>query len=166
MLRKLALVGVVLVVDRGSAAQLFVALLLSFLFFALQVRIRPYKIAQDNAFRAATEFHVFIVIVIALILGKVDLSREALTSEFYDMALFFSWLILLPLGFIFTVVSKLRFVKEVLYGQEKGPKRAFNRLYVGLQSGEDVEEFKEYLDSVRISGTEVAGDEVVPKAGI
>eukprot|EP01045_Picozoa_sp_COSAG04_P017512 COSAG04_NODE_1553_length_6375_cov_2.448375_3_plen_123_part_00 len=56
MLRKLALVGVVLVVDRGSAAQLFVALLLSFLFFALQVRIRPYKIAQDNTFRAATEF--------------------------------------------------------------------------------------------------------------
>ena len=82
MLRKLALVGVVLVVDRGSAAQLFVALLLSFLFFALQVRIRPYKIAQDNTFRAATEFHVFIVIAIALILGKIDLSRGAWKTEF------------------------------------------------------------------------------------
>ena len=103
MLRKLALVGVVLVVDRGSAAQLFVALLLSFLFFALQVKICPYKIAQDNTFRAATEFHVFIVIAIALILGKIDLSREAWKTVFYDMTLFFSWLILLPLGFIVTI---------------------------------------------------------------
>lgn len=62
----------------------------------------------------------------------------------------------MPLGFIVTVVSKLRFVKEVLYGTEVGPKRAFNRLWVGLKSEEDVEEFKTYLDQIR---TEVVGSE-------
>jgi|EP01046_Picozoa_sp_COSAG06_P062399 hypothetical protein len=57
MLRKLALVGLVLLVGRGSTAQLMSALLLSFGFFALQLKISPYKISQDNTYRAATEFH-------------------------------------------------------------------------------------------------------------
>ena len=48
MLRKLALVGLVLLVGRGSTAQLACALLLSFGFFALQVKVCPYKIDQDN----------------------------------------------------------------------------------------------------------------------
>ena len=60
----------------------------------------PYKIAQDNNFRAATEFHVFVVIVVALVLEQTDvgreLSRETLTSQFYDWTLFFSWLAPLP----------------------------------------------------------------------
>lgn len=88
---------------------------------------------------------VFIVIAIALVLGKTDLSREAVPYEFYDWFLFGTWLLLVPIGFVLTVISKLRFVKHVLYGDETGPKRAFNRLYVGLKSEEDVEDFKAYL---------------------
>ena len=52
MLRKLALVGLVLLAGRGSAAQLNVALLLSFGSFALQVKAWPYKFSQDNVVRA------------------------------------------------------------------------------------------------------------------
>ena len=65
MLRKLALVGLVLLVGRGSVGQLVCALLLAFVFFALQVRLCPYKIEQDNSLRAATELHVFLIIVAA-----------------------------------------------------------------------------------------------------
>jgi hypothetical protein len=43
MLRKLALVGLVLCVGRGSVAQLTVAILLSFMFFALQMKTWPCK---------------------------------------------------------------------------------------------------------------------------
>jgi hypothetical protein len=46
MLRKLALVGVVLLVGRGTVAQLSVALVLSFGFFALHMKTWPYKIDQ------------------------------------------------------------------------------------------------------------------------
>ena len=55
MLRKLALVGLVLLVGRGSVAQLNCALLLSFGFMIAQVKVCPYKIAEDNALRAITE---------------------------------------------------------------------------------------------------------------
>lgn len=61
MLRKLALVGLVLMVGRGSVAQLSCAITLSFGFFALQMYTWPYKIVQDNVLRATTEVHVFIV---------------------------------------------------------------------------------------------------------
>ena len=81
MIRKLFLVGLILLVGRGSIAQLTCALLLSFGFFALQVKISPYKIAQDNTFRSATEFHVFIVIVCALVLEKTDVTREGFTTQ-------------------------------------------------------------------------------------
>ena len=43
MLRKLALVGLVLCVGRGSVVQLTVAILLSFMFFALQLKTWPCK---------------------------------------------------------------------------------------------------------------------------
>lgn len=48
MLRKIALVGLVMLVGRGSTAQLVCALLLSFVFFSLQMKVCPYKIDQDN----------------------------------------------------------------------------------------------------------------------
>ena len=88
MLRKLFLVGVVLLVGRGSVAQLLAALLLSFGFFALQVKLNPYRHKPDNVLRAATEFHVFIIIMVALALGKTDLSRENITAEGYNVFLF------------------------------------------------------------------------------
>eukprot|EP01043_Picozoa_sp_COSAG02_P046470 COSAG02_NODE_4349_length_5466_cov_31.632569_3_plen_1141_part_01 len=62
MLRKLLLVGLVLLVKRGSVAQNMVALVLSLAFFALQISAKPYKLQQDNIYRAATELHVFLVI--------------------------------------------------------------------------------------------------------
>ena len=68
MIRKLFLVGLVLIVGRGSIAQLTTAIALSFFFFALHMRSWPYKVHSDNMFRAATELHVFIVITTALVL--------------------------------------------------------------------------------------------------
>lgn len=57
LVRKLLLVGLVLLLGRGSVAQIIVALMLSFGFFALHMRTWPYKLYPDNLFRAATEMH-------------------------------------------------------------------------------------------------------------
>ena len=101
---------------------------------------------------------MFVVIVAALVLDKTDLSREALRVEFYDAALFASFLVLVPLGFIVTVCIKVRVVKQSLYGSAERSKQAFRRLYVGLKTEEDVEDFKEYLDNLR---TQLAGAELL-----
>ena len=45
---KLVLVGLVLLVGRGTVAQLAAAIILSFGFFSLQMITWPYKIEQDN----------------------------------------------------------------------------------------------------------------------
>ena len=107
MLRKLALIGLVLCVGRGSVAQLSVAIVLSFLFFALQMHSWPCKVQSDNLFRAATESHVFIVIMTALVM-KHDLSWEIIGVDAYDYTLFFSFIVLVPGAFVVAVWSKDR----------------------------------------------------------
>ena len=150
MLRKLALVGLVLVVGRGSIAQLNCALLLSFGFFSLQCTVRPYKIAEDNAFRAITECHVFIVIASALTLQKTDLTREVMTASAYDWTLFTSFIVMVPIAFVVTVVAKVRHVHYVL-GQTESPSRnSFDRCVVGLETEADVDTLKVYLEAMRM----------------
>jgi hypothetical protein len=58
MLRKLALVGLVILVGRGSVAQIAAGTLLSFGFFALHVKVWPLKNTEDNMLRACSEIHV------------------------------------------------------------------------------------------------------------
>ena len=60
-IRKLLLVGMLVVAGRGSVAQLFLALVISFASFALQVRMTPYRHAEDNLLKAAVEVHIFLV---------------------------------------------------------------------------------------------------------
>ena len=66
MLRKLALVGVVLVFERGSVTQNGIALVMSFFFLAAQMHYWPYKTNADNWLRASTELHVCFTIAVAL----------------------------------------------------------------------------------------------------
>ena len=59
-----ALVGLVLLVGRGTIAQLGAGIVLSFGFIALQIKTWPYKLEMDNLLRTATEMHVCIAIVL------------------------------------------------------------------------------------------------------
>ena len=61
MLRKLMLVGMLVIAGRGSVAQLFLALVISFVSFSLQVKLTPYRHAEDNVLKAAVEMHIFLV---------------------------------------------------------------------------------------------------------
>ena len=150
MLRKLALVGLVLLVGRGTAAQLNAALLLSFGFFALQVKVYPYKISQDNVFRAITECHVFLVIVSALTLQKIDLTREVMGETAYDGTLLATFILMVPVSFVIAVVAKVRHFHYVL-GQADNPSRnAFDRCIVGLETEADVKTMKAYLETMRM----------------
>ena len=69
-------------------------------FFALHTATRPYKIPADNAFRAATEVHIFLMIATSLVLrGLEDGAKEVAA---YDWTLFVSFVVLLPCGHVNT----------------------------------------------------------------
>ena len=119
-------------------------------FFALQVKVCPYKISEDNVFRAITELHVYIVICSALTLQKIDLTREVISANAYDWTLFTTFILMVPVAFVVTVVAKVRHVHFVL-GQTDSPSRnAFDRCIVGLDTEADVETMKAYLEAMRM----------------
>ena len=155
MLRKLSLVGLVLVVGRGSMAQLAAAILLSFGFFALQMSTMPYKLKQDNLLRALTEGHVFVVILAAMIL-RSDLRWEIVDVGFYDWVLFISFIIMVPCAACAAVLSKVRYVIRVLatqtdagnVGQQQTLALCLQSL--GLAEDSDRDCLKTYLDTARV----------------
>jgi hypothetical protein len=148
LVRKLTLVGLVLLVRRGSIAQNLVALVLSFGFFALQMATLPFKLLQDNLFRAATEMHVFLVIVAGLALRN-DLSGETIQEGFYDWGLFLSFLVLVPGAFTATVVWKVWSAGKTL--SDDSLKGSFDRLRFGLASDDDRHTILRHVQTVRSS---------------
>eukprot|EP01046_Picozoa_sp_COSAG06_P029962 COSAG06_NODE_2818_length_6234_cov_4.107253_1_plen_1276_part_10 len=66
MLRKLVLVGLIVMFERGSVAQIIISLSLSMLFLGLQMKNWPYKIDWDNRLRMMTEAHICLTIMVAL----------------------------------------------------------------------------------------------------
>lgn len=155
-MRKLALVGLVLCVGRGSIAQLSAAIVLSFAFFSLQMKTWPYKIEQDNLFRASTEAHVFIVIMVALVL-KNDLRWEMMGIEAYDMILFISFIALVPMAGLLAVFSKLKYVQDVLNKPRSTTSAkdrralAFDLQALGLATDSDRQVLKRYIDGWHVN---------------
>jgi hypothetical protein len=114
MLRKFFLVGVVVTVGRGSVLQNVISTFLSFLFFALHVKMWPMKTNEDNILKASCEIHVFWTITTAFVM-RSDLTHEKLgKDDFYDPALLISFVICVPLAFISTVWWKLRRASTVM----------------------------------------------------
>ena len=161
MFRKLALVGLVLIVGRGTIAQLAAAIILSFGFFALQMKTWPYKLEADNLLRAATEMHVFIVITTALIL-KNDLSWEGVSVDAYDYVLFLSFIVLVPGATVLAVGSKVRYVSRLLATERdtddalQRRQLAFDLQTLGLAEDEDREILKRSIEGWCVNKTYAA----------
>ena len=118
MLRKLCLVGMLVVAGRGSVAQLFLAVVISFASFSLQVRLEPYQHWEDNLFKAAVEVHIFLLVSIALVLkclhGKDAADEEVLPVIFYDVVLVCSFVIGIPLGFVSAICAKRSMMEQAM----------------------------------------------------
>ena len=153
MLRKLTLVGLVLIAGRGSTFQLSVALVLSLSFLALHILTLPYKVTADNAFRAATELHVFIAISVALVY-KTDLSLETVPAGAYDAVLFASFILLVPVAFVVTVIAKVRYMSQVVKNalstdnipSTEVRRRAFELHVLGLSSDKEKQVLRRFIE--------------------
>eukprot|EP01051_Picozoa_sp_SAG22_P007310 SAG22_NODE_510_length_9598_cov_6.080114_4_plen_700_part_00 len=119
MLRKLIVVGILVVVDRGSVAQVTCAAMLSFAFSMLQFKIWPYKMTVDNRFKAAVEAQIFFTILIALLL-KCNLDEEMVGEGFYDAVVVTMFMVNVPIAFVCTCVAKLNHGKELLARRKDG----------------------------------------------
>ena len=102
--------------------------------------------------RASTEAHVFLVITTALVLKQERLLVwESIGVKFYDMVLFISFILLVPVASFITIVSKLRYVQDLL-GKERDSEDhlqqrqlAFDLQALGLASDSDREALKRYI---------------------
>ena len=156
MMRKLCLVGMLVVAGRGSVAQLFLAVVISFTSFSLQVKLEPYKHWEDNLFKAAVEVHIFLLVSVALVLkclrygeGAAD---EVLPIGFYDTVLIGSFVVGILAGFAATICAKRKMMEQVLHepavvgadGAADGDdsaaakRRGIRLLHLGLTTNEDM----------------------------
>ena len=173
MIRKLMLVGMLVVAGRGSVAQLFLALSISFVTFSLQVKLAPYRHSEDNLLKAAVEIHIFLLVAIALVLKSLrsGAGGEVIPEGAYDMLLIISFVIAIPGAFVWTVSQKKAMLEQALQeaavtvADEQSAaarQRAIRLLQLGLTSNDDMRLLAAYfseLDAMvnKVSLEELAG---------
>ena len=104
--RKAILTGAIVLFGRGSVAQIFLALLISFAFFTAQMRFAPYRHMEDNMLKCATEAQIFVTILVSLITSHANLESEAWQQSVYNVILQVFFYCLVPGAFVVTVFVK------------------------------------------------------------
>ena len=160
MIRKLILVGLLVVAGRGSVAQLFIAVVVSVALLALQLVLQPYKHTEDNAFKAGVEIHICLTVMCALVLKCLKLqsaSDEVLSVAFYDFVLVASFIGAIPVGFVWTVCAKRAMMRESLEERAAGgdddsstraKQRAIKLLHLGLTTNDDMRLLATYFSQL------------------
>ena len=151
LLRKLVLVGLVLLVGKGTTLQVLVAVFFSAAFLVLHIKTWPFKDDADNCFRAASEVHVFITFVVCLALkGERERGGED-SGSYYDWYVFCTFVLLLPGGFLATIAFKLRAAWELEREDgEKHPERhSAERMLRGLGDESDTERLRSMVKKLK-----------------
>eukprot|EP01052_Picozoa_sp_SAG31_P008046 SAG31_NODE_396_length_16264_cov_17.206496_16_plen_964_part_00 len=108
MLRKLILIGAMVVCAPGSVFQIWVAAMLSVLFLATHFKVWPYKLAVDNILKATVEVLVLVSILVALVLkDSASLDDEIVSANMYDAVLLCSYS-LVPVAFLAAALLKTK----------------------------------------------------------
>jgi hypothetical protein len=170
MLRKLALVGMLVIAGRGSNSKLFVGLLISVTSLVVQVRLTPLKHWEDNQLKAVTEVAIFLTLLTGLMVAaarRAD-SQEYLSVSMYDTVLVVVLVGVLPTAFLATLLYKRRRVREALQSTgdaasdveqmkqtlalENSPsgerRRVFRLFQLGIASVAEMQVLVDYVDKV------------------
>ena len=76
MTRKLLMVGVIVLVGRGTAGQLLIAIVLAVMFLVLHLASWPYKQFADNALKMTIEIQIFCTVAVGLAM-KAEADKSA-----------------------------------------------------------------------------------------
>jgi hypothetical protein len=146
--RKLVLSGLIGLFGRGTIAQTFAATLLSFLFFAFSVHMQPYKQPKMNLIKAFTEFQIFGVLLVCIIL-QTDASGLPISGignmDFYGSFQLYLTVAVFPLV-LYTVLrqaSELRARREDSFADTEGTNFAVleNPIVTEEESGKQLEDW-------------------------
>jgi hypothetical protein len=156
---------VLVLVGRGSLAQLFVAAIVSCSALVLQVKLSPYKHREDNMFKTVVEVHIFLVVTIAPILKGMketgSSEAEIVPIEVYDALLVGSFVAAILVGFVWTVWAKRSMMKAALRERAamdssdsdskssvKASQRAVRLLRLGLTTNDDMRLLAAYFEKL------------------
>ena len=109
MIRKLLMVGVIVLVGRGEAGQLLIATMLTVLFLMLHIRSWPYKQRADKT-KMAIEFQILCTVTVGLAL-KADPGAD---TTGYDFFLVITFVVNIPVAFILACAHKIRDARQLL----------------------------------------------------
>ena len=111
-------------------------------------------------FKCMVEVHIFLVVTIALVLKDLDLegaAEETWGKGFYDALLVGSFIVAIPIGFVWTVFRKRKIIKEALreraaagndedQSSAKATQRAIRLLHLGLTTNDDMRLLAAYFE--------------------
>jgi hypothetical protein len=171
--RKLLLVGLILLFDRGSVLQLSSGLFVAVAFAIAQAAFQPFKLPPDNLLRVSTELHTVITILVSfMIKADIDALSDGSSSRqsFYDIVMVGTFIVLVVLPFLAIVCMKLTSVHRLMsQALENSAAQdvttgsvhmAMQRFELGLQSATDRELVTAYLDKPS-AGTQLWRDKVI-----
>ena len=146
MLRKLCLVGFMVVTVPGSCFQIWVAAMLSVFFVAAHFYSWPYKLRADNILKAVVEVLICVTILVALMLKNPDAAEEQSFGA-YEYVLITCYA-LVPIAFAVAMLSKTRATHRLFQHQEfssgESPNVRLYQLYKrGLAQEADVQKLVE-----------------------
>jgi predicted outer membrane repeat protein len=161
MIRKLLMVGVIVLVGRGEPGQLLFATMLAILFLMLHILSWPYKQHADNALKMAIELQILCTVTVGLAL-KADPTAD---TTGYDIFLVIMFVVNIPVAFILACAHKIRNAHQLLTQARGGRSTELHaehpakssgshyRLYLlfkaGLASGDVMKALEDYLERLR-----------------
>lgn len=112
-MRKLALSGLIGLFERGSVLQCVCATMISFFFFAFSFRERPFEEDNLNIVKICSEFQVFAILLICVVIQtrQVDFSAETASLEDYGSAQVYLTLAIMPIS-IWVVAKRVKDIVE------------------------------------------------------
>ena len=117
MIRKLAMVGLLVIAGQGSLSQIFVGLCMSVVSLGAQIRFEPFKHPQDNYLKLVTEAAIFLTLLVAFALKAEPAGRgsgEMLSATAYDILLVGVFTVVLPAAFVATIWSEQGQMRQAL----------------------------------------------------
>jgi hypothetical protein len=132
MLRKLVVVGLLVLAGRGSATQLFLGIMVSVLALCLQIHYQPFRHDEDNVFKTMVDFNILLLMVMCLVLRNYDIhcaavepdpNRTSVTCIHGDIDLFdesiYDWILVVSFfcsiggGFCWSIDKKRKLMREI-----------------------------------------------------
>ena len=90
-----------MLLHRGSIAQVFCGLLISFAFGMIHAGLCPYRKGPTNWLKACIEIQIFLTMLISLVARFADkLEADALDKKHYEWLVITSFFLLVPGGFV------------------------------------------------------------------